>query len=63
MKDRALSATAGVEADWQTSVSYITQGIPLVGGKLEQISPLNSDSKPNLWGQNSEGHEMDKIIG
>ena len=29
--------TAGVEADQQTSVSYITQGIPRVGGTLEPI--------------------------
>ena len=32
-----LFATAGVEADQQTSVSYITQGIPRVGGTLEPI--------------------------
>lgn len=53
VKYTALSATAGVTADRQTSVSYITQGIPLAGGKLEQITPLNSNSKSNLWGQNS----------
>lgn len=32
-----LSAPAGVKADQQTSVNYITQEIPIVGGMLEQI--------------------------
>lgn len=36
VKQTVLSATAGVEANQQTSVNY-TQGILPVGGKLEQI--------------------------
>lgn len=37
VKYTILSATVGVEADQQTFVNYITQGILRVGGNLEQI--------------------------
>lgn len=36
-KNIVLSVTPGVEVCQQTSVNYITQGIPIVGGTLEQI--------------------------
>lgn len=42
VKNIVLSVTAGVESDQQTFVNYITQGIPIVGGSLEQIRSLNS---------------------